>query len=87
MQPTRHRRKPQNPPLAPADVAQPTPHVAFFEDDSPDAVEHGERGATRAREDSLLGTAGTHTPAVDARAAEPFDELATAVADAEGSDG
>ena len=70
--------------MTPPDVARPTPHVSFLGDDAPDASEHGER-APAPREDTLLGTSGSHTPAPDERAEEPFGELAPSAA-AEGDD-
>ena len=49
-------------------------------DDAPDAHEHGERDDTKPREESLIGTAGSHTPAPDARGEEPSGDLEDAEA-------
>ncbi len=49
-------------------------HVPFIEDDAlADGHEHGERADTAPRQDDLVGTSGSHTPAPDARAEEPAD--------------
>ena len=53
------------------------PHVPFLEADSADTTatrEHGERGVAP-REETLVGTSGSHTPGPDLRAEEPFGEL------------
>ncbi len=52
-----------------------TPHSSFLDGDAPEAIEHGEHPPV-AREDSLIGTAGTHSPPPDGRAEEPSGELA-----------
>lgn len=59
---------------APQPVAAPTPAHGVLLDDVADAHEHGER-ADQPREESLLGTAGSHTPRADTRAEEPFGDL------------
>lgn len=68
--------------MSPKPTKPSVPHTRFLDDDSPEAIEHGER-ATTAREEALIGTAGTHGAAPDTRAEEPYGELAPN-ADAEG---
>jgi len=58
-------------------------HGAFLDDDVANGHEHGERADAAPREDALIGTAGTHSPAPDTRAEEPFGEIAPG-ADTEG---
>lgn len=52
-----------------------TPSHGVLPDDGADAHEHGERASGKPREESLIGTAGSHTPAPDTRAEEPFGDL------------
>lgn len=73
----------QRAPTAPLDAGR-TLHAPFLGDDSPDALEHGERPPGQAREDALLGTSSTHSRQPDSRAEEPYGEIG-ASALAEGS--
>lgn len=57
------------------DAPGPTTHVPFLLEDVADAHEHGERDGTKPREEALIGTAGSHTPAPDTRAEEPSGDL------------
>jgi hypothetical protein len=50
------------------------PHVAFLDDDTGDAREHGER-ASSPRDDAVDCTSSTHGPADDTRADEHAGEL------------
>jgi hypothetical protein len=52
------------------------PHAAFLDAADVDAHEHGEHARDEPREDDLIGTSGSHTPAADTRAEEPYGELA-----------
>ena len=52
-----------------------TPQHGFLEDDVASGHEHGERSDAAPREDALIGSAGSHTPAPDSRAEEPSGEV------------
>ena len=75
MTPNRKKNKTASPPTAPLDAAPITVHARFLGDESPDALEHGERPPGEAREDALLGTSSTHSPQPDSRAEEPYGEI------------
>lgn len=70
-----HATKAAPHPAPPREPVPPTPHVPFLLDDSPSAGEHGERRSRAARSDTFVGTSGSHTPAADTRAEEPFGEI------------
>lgn len=56
--------------------------AAFLDSGACDGVALGDCADAAPREDTLIGTAGTHTPGRDTRAEEPFGEIAPS-ADAE----
>ena len=69
----------KRPPSTPDVAALPrAPAHGFFlaEDDVTEVHEHGERADAAPREDSLIGTAGSHAPSPDLRAEEPSGDLA-----------
>lgn len=76
------KRAPSRPGAAPG-VPRARPHGSFLDDAVADGHEHGEGADAAPREDSLIGTAGSHTPATDTRAEEPCGEIAPS-ADTEG---
>jgi hypothetical protein len=56
---------------------------AFLDDDDADAHDHGERTPASTRQDELIGTSGSHTPARDLHGEEPYGEIPPS-ADTEG---
>lgn len=70
-------------PLEGPGVPRTSRQAVFLDSDAGDAVAPGDCADATPREDTLIGTAGTHTPGRDTRAEEPFGEIAPS-ADTEG---
>ena len=80
------KRAPTRPGAAP-DVPRTRTRASFVDDAVADGHEHGERARRAApREESLIGTAASHTHATNTRAGEPCGEIAPS-ADTEGGVG
>lgn len=60
--------------MSPKTTRPSAPHPSFLDGDAPEAIEHGEHPPAL-RDDSLVGTTGTHGAAPDLRAEEPYGEL------------
>jgi hypothetical protein len=73
---TPRRKRTSQPSATPGAAPRTVPHGAFLDEGASDAHEHGERTPAGPREDELVGTSGSHTPAPDIHGEEPCGELA-----------